>query len=181
MDSWSILSIRYVSISGLWHRPPMPRLLCAWMPLCFTSFSCTSDIYRIIRRAWKNTLLNYKLPSTRNQLGKVKQILAQHNTIASQNSSVDTLGRKLAAENLAAESTICSTGLPSRYIMSTCASALNSIFSCPNVILKRRGGLKILRHGSNWVVQRSSSSLVFESTAPSPATLRILYSFSAEG
>ncbi len=173
MDSWSILSIRYVSISGFWHCPPIPRLPCAWMPLCFTSLSCTSDNS-------VNTFLNYKIPSTRNQLGKVKQLLAQHIMIASQNSSVDTLGKKRVAENLVAESTICSTGLPSRCIMPRCASALNSIFSYPNVILKRRSGLQILRHGSNWAVQRSSSSLVFDSTAPIPATLRILYSFSAE-
>ncbi len=70
--------------------------------------------------------------------------LDQYFIIASQTLSVVILGRKRAAEKCLASSTMCSTGLPSRYIMSMQTFAWNRIFSCFMDTRNPRGAFCIL-------------------------------------
>lgn len=75
---------------------------------------------------------------------KSVQTGAQLRMIDSQTVSVDALGRKCAAEKRVASSTIRSSVLPSKYILSINARKLNRVYSLPIVTRKRKGEFLVL-------------------------------------
>lgn len=97
-----------------------------------------------------------------------------------QTSDDDCRFKNVAAQKLVASSTICITGLPHIYIMSTATMWFNLTSSVPIVNINLLGILEYFWQFLHSSVMRSSSFLIFESTVPSCALFNRLCNADAE-